>query len=77
MRVVWVVLNDAFKPVGTPFDFSQKEAADARAAELTAKGAEFTKPLTQTSFGLLTSIRVPGSGEIGLYQPRHKTAYDL
>jgi hypothetical protein len=38
MRIVWVVLNDAFKPVGTPFDFSQKEAADARAAELTAKG---------------------------------------
>src|SRR5271163_2768605 len=37
MRIVWVVLNDAFKPVGT-FDFSQKEAAEARAAELTAKG---------------------------------------
>ncbi len=37
MRVVWVVLNDAFKPVGT-FEYTQKEAADARAAELTAKG---------------------------------------
>jgi hypothetical protein len=37
MRVVWVVLNDAFKPVGT-FEFNQKEAAEARAAELTAKG---------------------------------------
>lgn len=37
MRIVWVVLNDAFKPVGT-FEYSQKEAADARAAELTAKG---------------------------------------
>jgi hypothetical protein len=37
MRIVWTVLNDAFKPVGT-FDFSQKEAAEARAAELTAKG---------------------------------------
>jgi hypothetical protein len=37
MRIVWVVLNDAFKPVGT-FDYSQKEAADAKAAELTAKG---------------------------------------
>ena len=37
MRIVWTVLNDAFKPVGT-FDFNQKEAADARAAELTAKG---------------------------------------
>jgi hypothetical protein len=37
MRIVWVVLNDAFKPVGT-FDYSQKEATEARAAELTAKG---------------------------------------
>jgi hypothetical protein len=37
MRIVWVVLNDAFKPVGT-FDFSQKEAAEAKAAEMTAKG---------------------------------------
>ena len=30
-------MNDAFKPVGT-FEYSQKEAAEARAAELTAKG---------------------------------------
>jgi hypothetical protein len=37
MRIVWVVLNDAFKPVGT-FEYNQKEAAEARAAELTAKG---------------------------------------
>jgi hypothetical protein len=37
MRIVWVVLNDAFKPVGT-FEYTQKTAADARAAELTAKG---------------------------------------
>src|SRR6201991_5192332 len=37
MRIIWVVTNDAFKPVGT-FEYSQKEAAEARAAELTAKG---------------------------------------
>src|SRR5947209_5029472 len=37
MRIVWTVLNDAFKPVGT-FEFNQKEAAEARAAELTATG---------------------------------------
>jgi hypothetical protein len=37
MRIVWAVLNDAFKPVGT-FEYSQKDAAEARAAELTAKG---------------------------------------
>ena len=37
MRIVWVVTNDAFKPVAT-FEYAQKEAAYARAAELTAKG---------------------------------------
>jgi hypothetical protein len=37
MRIVWTVMNDAFKAVGT-FEYSQKEAANARAAELTSKG---------------------------------------
>jgi hypothetical protein len=37
MRIVWTVVNDAFKTVGT-FPFSEREAAVARAAELTAKG---------------------------------------
>ncbi len=37
MRIVWTVMNDAYKAVGT-FDYAQKEAAEARAAELTAKG---------------------------------------
>ncbi len=37
MKIVWTVMNDAYKAVGT-FDYTQKEAAEARAAELTAKG---------------------------------------
>ncbi len=37
MRIVWQVVNDAFKPIAT-FEFSQKEAAEAKAAEMTAKG---------------------------------------
>jgi hypothetical protein len=37
MRIVWVVMNDAFKPVAT-FEYNQKEAADAKAAEMTARG---------------------------------------
>jgi len=45
--------------------------------ELAAKGAQFMAPVRQTGFGLLTSIQIPGSGQIGLYQPRHPTAYDL
>lgn len=50
---------------------------EATVAELTAKGVEFTSPVTDQGFGLLTTLRIPGGGEIGLYQPRHPTAYDL
>ena len=46
-------------------------------AELEAKGAEFAAPVTDASFGRRTSIAIPGGGEIGLYEPRHRTAYDL
>lgn len=46
-------------------------------AELEAKGAEFASPVTEAGFGIVTSIRIPGAGEVGLYQPKHRTAYDL
>jgi predicted enzyme related to lactoylglutathione lyase len=42
-------------------------------AELEAKGVEFTGPVSDERFGLLTSMRVPGGGELGLYEPRHPT----
>jgi predicted enzyme related to lactoylglutathione lyase len=50
---------------------------EATMTELAGRGAEFTGPVTQAGFGLLTAIRIPGGGQIGLYQPRHETAYDL
>ncbi len=50
---------------------------EATVTELTAKGVEFTTPVQNQGFGLLVRLRVPGAGEIGLYQPRHATAYDL
>ena len=46
-------------------------------ADLTAKGIEFTTPVEDQGFGLLTRLRIPGAGEVGLYQPKHPTAYDL
>ena len=64
MRIVWTVMNDAFKPVGT-FEFNQKEAAEARAAELTAKGkgnhfVQKTKePMPDNAPGLGASIPRP------------------
>lgn len=50
---------------------------EATVAELTTRGVEFTSPVEAQGFGLLTRLRVPGAGEIGIYQPRHPTAYDL
>src|SRR3954453_5614270 len=64
MRIVWTVLNDAYKPVG-PFEYAQKEAAEARAAELTAKGkgphfVQKTKePMPDNAPGLGASIPRP------------------
>ena len=37
MRIVWVVMNDAFKPIAT-FEYAQREAAEAKAREMTEKG---------------------------------------
>lgn len=39
--------------------------------ELTGKGVEVTRPVTDEGWGLLTALRLPGGGEIGLYEPRH------
>jgi catechol 2,3-dioxygenase-like lactoylglutathione lyase family enzyme len=43
-------------------------------AELTEKGVEFSGPVSEEGFGLVTTIRLPGGGELGLYEPRHPTA---
>jgi hypothetical protein len=31
-------------------------------------------PVTEAEWGIATAIRLPGGGEIGLYQPKHATA---
>jgi hypothetical protein len=45
--------------------------------ELTAKGVEFTGPVSDEGFGLMTALRLPGGGDLGLYEPRHPTAVSL
>lgn len=50
---------------------------EATVAELEAKGVEFTSGIENQGFGLLATLQIPGAGKIGLYQPRHTTAYDL
>jgi catechol 2,3-dioxygenase-like lactoylglutathione lyase family enzyme len=44
---------------------------DATRTELEARGVEFVAPVSDEGFGRLTRFRVPGYGELGLYEPRH------
>ncbi len=46
-------------------------------AELAASGAEFTGGIVQREFGLATMLRIPGAGQMMLYQPLHPTAHGL
>jgi predicted enzyme related to lactoylglutathione lyase len=50
---------------------------EATVAELTSRGVEFTGPIQDRGFGLVTELVVPGAGQIGLYQPQHPTAHDI
>jgi catechol 2,3-dioxygenase-like lactoylglutathione lyase family enzyme len=45
-------------------------------AELTARGVEFTGPVVDHGYGLVTHFRVPGGFEVQLYQPRYAKRAD-
>ncbi|MGP4007303.1 VOC family protein [Streptomyces sp. 4N124] len=47
---------------------------DGTQAELAAKGVQFTRPPEDASWGRVTAFRLPGGGEVGLYEPRHPRA---
>lgn len=48
----------------------------ATVEQLRAKGVTVAREIVDQRWGLVTSIEVPGAGEIGLYEPRHPTAID-
>jgi catechol 2,3-dioxygenase-like lactoylglutathione lyase family enzyme len=50
---------------------------DRTVADLTAKGVEFSGEVINAGFGMLITIKVPGGGELGLYEPRHPMAISL
>jgi predicted enzyme related to lactoylglutathione lyase len=41
--------------------------------ELKGKGVEFTRPVSDEGWGLLTTFAIPGGDELALYEPRHPT----
>ena len=50
---------------------------EATMAELAARGAEFSGGIQDMGFGLATMLKLPGAGEILLYESRHAEAYKL
>ena len=38
---------------------------------LRASGVEFTRPVSDEGWGLITAFAIPGGGELALYEPRH------
>ena len=43
----------------------------ATLAELTAKGVEVAREVSDRGWGLLAALRLPDGAELGLYQPKH------
>jgi hypothetical protein len=44
---------------------------DATVRDLRAKGVDVPGEPSSERWGRLTAIRLPGGGELGLYEPRH------
>jgi catechol 2,3-dioxygenase-like lactoylglutathione lyase family enzyme len=44
---------------------------EATVAALEAKGVALAGPVRDEGWGMVTAIRLPGGGELGLYEPRH------
>jgi predicted enzyme related to lactoylglutathione lyase len=47
---------------------------EAEVARLAAKGVEFTMPIRDQGWGLLTQVKLPDGEALGLYEPRHPMA---
>lgn len=47
---------------------------EATVAEPATRGVTFEGGIVDEGWGLRTAIRLPGGGELGLYQPRHPVA---
>ncbi len=59
-------------PSGTPSISFYCDDVEKTVAELKAKGVEFTKPVVNQGYGLVTYFRMPGNVEVQLYQPLYE-----
>jgi hypothetical protein len=56
---------------GTPAISFYCDDVEKTVAELKSRGVEFTKPVSDQGYGLVTFFKVPGAFDIQLYQPRY------
>ncbi|HEX2402126.1 MAG TPA: extradiol dioxygenase [Mycobacterium sp.] len=68
----------AVHPADAPSDelYLMCDDVTATIEQLAAKGVS-CGPVSDQGWGLLTSIRLPGGGDLGLYEPRHPKATEL
>jgi catechol 2,3-dioxygenase-like lactoylglutathione lyase family enzyme len=69
--------SDPHAPSGHSELYLMCDDVNATLADLKSKGVEQASEISDQGWGLLTSIKVPGAGELGLYQPRHEMAINL
>jgi predicted enzyme related to lactoylglutathione lyase len=50
---------------------------DETVTELSARGATFSGPISDESWGRLIYVCLPGGGELGLYEPKHPSPLGL
>jgi predicted enzyme related to lactoylglutathione lyase len=58
-------------PSGTPSISFYCDDIEQTVAELKKKGVEFTGPVKDHGYGLVTHFRVPGDFAVQLYQPKY------
>ena len=44
---------------------------------LKQKGVQYTSPIEDQGYGLVTTMVIPGGAKLWLYEPRHPIAYNL
>jgi catechol 2,3-dioxygenase-like lactoylglutathione lyase family enzyme len=63
-------------PSGTPHISFYCDDIQQTVAELKARGVEFTEPVADHGYGLVTHFKVPGGFAIQLYQPLYSKGHD-
>lgn len=58
-------------PSGTPHISFYCDDIEKTVAQLKKRGVEFTAPVVDEGYGLVTHFKVPGDFEVQLYQPRY------